>query len=161
MQKKLDYLCFTLGGKDEREEDQHISMVLWNRIQIVRYKYICFYSCVCILSVFIHVCVFNVYLCIYYKEWWWWFLLENMRTFFFAHDFVKFIHDQFFERGRNVMIIVYNRNTSTWNPGSDETDIFRQQSPARIWTVKTYIVLNRHPRRQFPVTTDLEYTIQV
>jgi hypothetical protein len=33
-----------------------------------------------------------------------------------------------------VMIIVHNRNTSTWDPGSDETDIFRQQSPARIRT---------------------------
>ena len=39
-----------------------------------------------------------------------------------------------------VTIIVHNRNTSTWDPGSDETDIFRQQSPARIRTVKRYVV---------------------
>ena len=38
------------------------------------------------------------------------------------------------------MIIVYNRNTSTRNPGSDETDIFRRESPTRIRAVKTYVV---------------------
>jgi len=63
-----------------------------------------------------------------------------MWTIFYANDFVKFIHDQFFERGRNVMIIVYNRNTSTRNPGSDVPDIFRQQSPTWIRTVKKCIV---------------------
>ena len=38
------------------------------------------------------------------------------------------------------MIIAHNRNTSTRNPRSDETNIFRRQSPTRIRTVKTYIV---------------------
>jgi len=66
--------------------------------------------------------------------------IADYTDIFYVNDFVKFIHDQFFERGRNVMIIVYNRNTSTRNPGSDETNIFRRQSPTRIRTVKTYIV---------------------
>jgi hypothetical protein len=50
------------------------------------------------------------------------------------------INVQFFERGRNVMIIAYNHNSSTRNPRSDETNIFRRQSPTRIRTVQTYIV---------------------
>jgi hypothetical protein len=60
VQKKLDDLCFTLECNDQREEeeeDQHISMILWNRIQMFRYMYICLYSCVCILSVLFYTCL--------------------------------------------------------------------------------------------------------
>ena len=90
---------------------------------------------------FINVCVFNDYLCIYGiinngdADLYWW-----ICGHFYGSDFVKFIHDQFFERWRNVMIIVHNRNTSTWDPGSDETYIFRRQLPTRIRTVQTYVV---------------------
>jgi len=90
---------------------------------------------------FINVCVFNVYLCIYGiinygdGDFYW-----RICGHFYGNDYVKFIHDQFFERERNVMIIVYNRNASTRDPGSDETDIFRRQSPTRIRTVKMYVV---------------------
>jgi hypothetical protein len=42
-----------LHSREQRreEEDRHISMSLWNRVQIVQYMYICFYSCICILLV--------------------------------------------------------------------------------------------------------------
>ena len=91
---------------------------------------------------FINVCVFNVYLCVYMygiinngdADFYW-----RIYGHFYGNDYVKFIH-KFFERGRNVMIIVYNRNTSTRDPVSDKTDIFRRQSPTRIRIVKTYVV---------------------
>ena len=53
---------------------------------------------------FINVCVFNVYLCVYIYG-----IINNGDTdfywricgHFYGNNYVKFIHDQFFERGRN------------------------------------------------------------
>ena len=57
---KLDDLCFTPEGKDERDDDQHISVMLWNQIQIVRYMYIFFlFYCYCFIHVCVCVCFFN------------------------------------------------------------------------------------------------------
>ena len=101
VQKKQGDLCFTLESKDEREEDQHIATVLWNRIQIFRYMYtlymflfmylysigsISFASSImnlyrkCAAFFFVHL-VYQclcVYMCIYYTEW--------MRSVFIGHD---------------------------------------------------------------------------
>jgi cellulose synthase/poly-beta-1,6-N-acetylglucosamine synthase-like glycosyltransferase len=94
-------ICFTLESKDEREEDQHIATVLWNRIHIFRYMYtlymflfmylysigsISFASSImnlyrkCAAFFFVHLfyqCL-CVYMCIYYTEW--------IRSVFIGHD---------------------------------------------------------------------------
>jgi len=100
---------------------------------------------------FIIVCVFNVYLCIYG-------IINNgdgdlywrICGHFYGNDFVKFIYENFFERGRNVMIIVYNRNTSTRDPGRDETGIFRRSHPPEF-ELSRCTLYNCHPWRQFTV----------
>ena len=53
-----------LHSREQRreEEDRHISMSLWNRVQIVQYMYICFYSCICILLVLGFFYMFSVFL---------------------------------------------------------------------------------------------------
>ena len=94
---------------------------------------------------FIIVCVFNVYLCIYG-------IINNgdgdlywrICGHFYGNDFVKLIYDKFFERERNVMIIPYNRNTSTRDPGRDETGIFRRSHPPEF-ELSRCTLYNCHP----------------
>ena len=86
VQKKLDDLCFTFEDNDQREEeeeDQHISMILWNRIQMFRYMYMfvfmCLYSICTVSYMFVFASsIINIY--------------HKCATCFFVHLFYQCLY---------------------------------------------------------------------